>query len=396
MASIQELEQKIQNLEREIIENRQKEQELLAKSDKALDYALHAYRIDHNGYVWVWDTDTQDYRKTKIHLSTPEVEDKSITERKMADDSVSTRTIQNGAVTTPKIKDKNVTNQKIDDKAVTTDKIGDKAITPEKLNERVLKEVIMPPIDRVDRKYKNITDDLQNQIDSFNEHGLSVSNQFGDDPHIGISQKTLTEAFNAVWAKLADITGEVLQGISMKVTPSYYIGEQGATVHITATSIEAAGVFEQIEFYWNDATEPFAKSDEPVRLFEFDTEISDTTLIRCRAKILGVWYEEKKLITHYDSFWLGAGANYQSVMVNANLIPVGHHMRGAYDVTASAGNRIFIILGESLAPAFIRADMNGVEIAFTQSTVTINDNTYVVFTSQDTYQAGTYNIDING
>lgn len=245
-------------------------------------------------------------------------------------------------------------------------------------------------------KAKPYLDDLQNQIDSFNEHGLSVSNMFGDNEHIGISQKALTDAVNRIWSKIADITGEVTQGISMSVSPTYYIGESGCTVHITASTIDLFGIFEELEFYWNAETEPFAKITEPTDTFEFDTEISETTLIKCRAKILGIWYTEQKLITHYDSFWLGAGSTYQSVMTNQNLIPVGHHMRGAYDITASEGNHIFIILGESLAEGFIRADMNGMEIAFTQSTVTIDGNTYKVFTSEDTYQAGTYNIDING
>ena len=182
----------------------------------------------------------------------------------------------------------------------------------------------------------------------------------------------------------------------MVVTPSYYVGEDGCTVHITASSIEAIGIFEEIWFYWNDNTEPFAGSAEPISHFEFDTEVSETTYIKCRAKIMGIWYDEAKLITHYPSIWVGAGNNYQSVMVDANLVQLRQHMRGEVDVTASTGNRIYIILGESLASGFIRADMNGVEISFTEFVVTIDGKNYKVFASENTYEAGTYNIDING
>ena len=69
----------------------------------------------------------------------------------------------------------------------------------------------------------------------------------------------------------------------MVVTPSYYVGEDGCTVHISASSIEASGIFEEIWFYWNDNTEPFAGSPEPVNHFEFDTEISETTYVKCKA-----------------------------------------------------------------------------------------------------------------
>ena len=111
---------------------------------------------------------------------------------------------------------------------------------------------------------------------------------------------------------------------------------------------------------------------------------------------MGIWYEDYKLITHYPSIWIGAGNNYQSVMTDSHIAQLRQHMRGEVDVIASNGNRIYIIIDESLADGFIRADMNGVEIAFTQSTVTIDNKRYKVFASEETYQAGTYNIDING
>ena len=51
---------------------------------------------------------------------------------------------------------------------------------------------------KLSEKIKALFSDLQNQIDSLTIHGMAVSNLFGDDPHIGISQKTVTDAFNKV------------------------------------------------------------------------------------------------------------------------------------------------------------------------------------------------------
>ena len=271
--------------------------------------------------------------------------------------------------------------------AIKTEHIADKQITPEKLSPRVAQEVVRP-----------LYYDLQNQIDAAEIGGIAVSNQFGENNHISISQKALTDAFNKVWAKIEDITGESLLGFQMAVTPEYYIGEEGCNIQVTATTVDTVGVFEELAFYINGiqiwpTTEEEGKN---VSYAEFDTEISETSVVECDAKILGIPYSKQAIITHYSSFWLGAGSTYSDVMKNSNLRPIANGMRGAYNIDLTEGQNIIIVLGESLREGFIRADINGVEIAFNESTVTVDENTYKVLTSENTYQADTYNIDING
>ena len=237
------------------------------------------------------------------------------------------------------------------------------------------------------------TKDLQNQIESAEIGGFAVSNTFGENSHVGMSQKALTDAINKIWSKIEDITGESILGFQMDITPEYYIGEEGCSIHVTANTVETAGVFEEIAFYINGQ---LINHGENVDYMEFDTEINETSVVKCVAKILGVEYEKQAIITHYSSFWLGAGSSYTGVIKNANLRPIKNGMRGAYNVNVAQGDRIIVIVGESLANGFIRADMNGVEIAFTESAVTVDDVRYRVFVSVNTYQAGTYNVDING
>lgn len=230
-------------------------------------------------------------------------------------------------------------------------------------------------------------------LESEHQEGLALSNSFGDSKYIGINQKSLTAAFNKLWSKIEDITGETLQGFNMVVTPEYYIGETGADVHITASTVNINGIFEHIAFYGNGVLITEANN---VDFFEYDFHIDETTVVKCVAKIMGIEYNRQSVITHYSSFWLGCGLTYTDVMNPEHIIPITHHMRSAYDVTAKAGDHIIIIIGEGLAKRFIRADMNGIEIQFVENTITIDDNTYKVFVSENTYQTGTYNIDING
>ena len=266
---------------------------------------------------------------------------------------------------------------KLKEGAIKTEHIADKAVTTEKVSPEFI---------------RYIEEDIQNQIDAIQIGGWAVSNEFGDDPHIGISQKALTAAFNRLWSKIEDITGEAYQGISMVITPEYFISENGCTVHITANTVETNGIFEHIAFYGNGAL--IAEADN-VDYFEYDTEITETTVVRCVAKIMGIDYEQQKIVTHYNSFWLGAGTTYADIMDVSHVIPITNGMKGNYDITVGQGEHIIIVVGDSLRSGFARADMEGVEIPFAESTVTVDGNVYKVFTSVNTYNAGTYNIDIN-
>jgi hypothetical protein len=109
-----------------------------------------------------------------------------------------------------------------------------------------------------------------------------------------------------------------------------------------------------------------------------------------------VEYTRQQVITHYNSFWIGAGDAYQDIMDLEHLIPITEGLRGGHDVEVGEGEHIILILGETFRPEFMRADISFAEILFNESVVTIDGKNYAVLVSQDTYQAGTYNVFING
>ena len=322
-------------------------------------------------------------------VETDDITNKSVTGDKIADRVINWWHIVMKAIRNEHINDRAVDSRTLADNAVETRHIKDKAVTPEKLSDRIVAEVIQPLLDSLRKNDK----DLQNQIDSLVIGGVAVSNEFGDNPHISVSQKALTMAFSRVWTKIEDITGESINDISMVVSPSYFIGEDGCSVHITANTVDTAGIFEHIAFYINGTL--LTEADN-VDYFEYDTAIDETSVVKCVAKIMGVEYTQQKIVTHYNSFWLGAGSAYTDIMKVVNLIPITNGMRGAYDVVVGQGEHIIVVVGESLADGFIRADLNSVEIPFSKSTVEVDGKNYVVFTSKNAYNAGKYNIDING
>lgn len=418
MPTPEELLQKINRLEEELSQQTEKTEQTLEQSRRAAEFAMHAYRVDHYGFIWVWDIDAEDYKKTNMRVMNPVIADRALQSRHIADNAVEGRHMQDNIIEGRMIKSKTLEGRSFKDRAVTTDKLADESITGDEIgpgaatNGKIANDAVqtrnikdrnvtskkidlnaIKPEHVSPATFRELAKDLQNQIDSINAHGVSVSNEFGTDHHISISQKTMTDAINKLWQKLEDMTGEVLQGISMSVSPDYFISEDGCSVHISANTVETNGIFEHIAFYGNGSL--IAEADN-VDFFEYDTEITETTIIKCVAKIMGVEYTRQQIVTHYNSFWLGAGSTYSDIMDVEHVIPITNGMRGAYNVDVAQGQYIIIIVGESLSGGFLRADLNSVEINFTESTVTVDGKDYKVFTSEEAYSAGTYNIDING
>lgn len=87
----------------------------------------------------------------------------------------------------------------IKEQSVKTEHIADNAITPQKVSSDAV---------------QYITADVQNQIDSIQIGGWAISNQLGNDSHIGISQKALTDiigydnAPNTVRGRITNIENE--------------------------------------------------------------------------------------------------------------------------------------------------------------------------------------------
>lgn len=326
-------------------------------------------------------------------VSTGNIADRAVTSPKIAGGAVTNEKLANASVTTPKISEGAVTNSKIGNSAVSSRNLMDSAVTPDKLNAAVMSSLVLPAIHQFTDPINKALAELRQLIGSYNKHGVAVSNEFGTAEDIGISQKALTDALNKVWTKLEDITGEPYTGINMTISPKYFISEDNCSVHIQARTAEANGVFEKISFYVNGS---LAVEAENIDYYEGDIELTETSVIKCVAKIMGIEYMREDVVTHYNSFWIGAGASYADIMDVEHVIPITEGMRGSYDITCADSDHIIIVMAKSMRPAFVRADMNSFEIPFDETTVTINNEEYSMFTSRNAYEAGTYNIDING
>ena len=277
-----------------------------------------------------------------------EIKEKSIGSAKITDklEKGFAFKVKKGSFTSDMLADECITSEKIQAGAVISDKIKDGAVTLSKL--------------------------------SFDIVGSMLS--------------MLTKDINNIWEKISDITGESFNGLSFDVSPKYFISEEPVPVYISAMCGNAHTMFDHIAFYINGIQVYEAVGVDSVA---FQTEISNTSEIKYVATVLGNEYTGAETVVHYNSYWLGAGQSYQDVMTNDHLIPVTRGMKGSYDIHVNQGDRLLIILGSALRDKFVRADMNGFEIPFTEEIISVEDNAYNVLTSENAYVEGIYNIDIN-
>lgn len=272
------------------------------------------------------------------------------------------------------------------------------AIVQEGLNKKILlSQVFESPafssfykllMDTIEQK----CEELDTLIEDIKESKLSLSDQFGDSTAVGITQKTLTESINNIWAKLRDITGDDARELVMTITPPYFISNEGADVHIKATCKDANKVFEKVSLYLNGELLTEAENVESI---DYDTHIDEESTIKCTAQIMGKEYSVEDTIKRYSNFFVGAGKVFTSIMDAEHSVEIGKHK--SINITCEDGDNIYVVIGEELASEFIRLDMNGFEIPFLEGerTVVIDGVKYYIYISSNTYKAGTYNIDIN-
>ncbi len=288
-----------------------------------------------------------------------------------------------------KLGEKVVKTKHIDDGAIETEQIANEAVTPDKLSRSVQNLVVQPAVRQVDQKYQNITNELYSMVESLQVSGIALSNQFGDREDIGITQKSLTKAIGRIWEEISNITGIEYMDFTFTVDPQTVYSEEATTILITADATSSISDFDSIKIYADD--ELIAESSD-INLFTVTHVVNESVRITAEGVILGKTIIKTADMVKDTPFFLGAGNVYTDV-INETCRRVMHEtLEGNYDVTVNNdGEHIYIVVPISKKDEFRRADMNGFEVPVTTTIL----EEYVVYESVNTYNAGTYNIDID-
>lgn len=239
--------------------------------------------------------------------------------------------------------------------------------------------------------YNNKIKALENVMDSFlatASGGEAFSTQFGNSRVMGITQKTLTDAFKNVYKILEDITGESMITVTTTISPNEFSKKEGG--HCNINVVTSFALIDSVKVYLNNSLAPIIE-EYSIESFSRTIELTDTTDVKVIATVLGKPYETNKHIIGMTELFVGAGENYSDIMVSQWNRPYDGNPQGQYNVSVAEGQRIIIVLPTEDAGKIEQIEMNDFNIPMDISTY----GTYTVYTSLNTYQARNYTIDIN-
>lgn len=232
-------------------------------------------------------------------------------------------------------------------------------------------------------------DALETQMQSFlatASGGEAFSNTYGNSEVMGVTQKALTETLDGLYKLIFDALGIEVGDVQISITPDGFFSNEAAVVNIAATA--DYGLFDFVKIYFNGKK---VLEETSIKTFSKDLTIGKTTGIKVEAQVLGKLYTYEKTVTMASDFFIGAGATYEDVYNPQYTRPYDGNPTGQYTINVEEGQRIIIILPTSDVSKIEQIEMNDFNIPMDTTTFGI----YTVYTSLNTYKAGTYTIDIN-
>ena len=275
---------------------------------------------------------------------------------------------------------------KLNEGVIENKHIKDATICARKFAQCVETDWLLPILNAKCKEMMKVVMELRQLVTSYSKSGIALSNEFGSDKNIGMSQWRITQEFKRVWDKLNEITGEPEDGICVKVTPDVFVTEGVGNIQVTVTSNDK--IFEKVKIYVNDK---LAIEKDYTYGFLENLTVTDTSMIKTVVQIMGVEYTDIKVVTKLFPFFIGSGLVWQDAETVDNAQVYRGHLNGSYDMTVkNDGDKIYVIIPKRLAYQMIRVDMNGFEVPM----VTHEDGELLIYESTNTYTAGRYNLDI--
>ena len=237
--------------------------------------------------------------------------------------------------------------------------------------------------------------DLQNQVDSIQIHGMAVSSEFGNDPHIGISQKKLSEEHDERLATengLQDQINAIIMDkaiVNLVTSPSLvFVGEENA-ISLTATTDTPATSIK----IKKDSTEIATGSGLSLNGSDTITpsEAGNTTYT-AEFIIAGLQKVTTKNVEAVYPIMYGGGDEYTDAQIQASIRTTP---AGTYNVVVPNDEEyIFFVVPRTMN--INSAKMSGFDFPLLASVnVEIDGVAYKYYQSANTYDAGTLTIEIS-
>ena len=278
----------------------------------------------------------------------------------------------------------------LEDRLEDIEKNADSLATRQEVVERRMDNTSQT-VSSFDGKYTSITNELYSMVRSLQVGGIALSGKLGDREDIGIHQKTLSKIFDRMWNILEEVTGKEFIEYTLTVDPISAYADGDVDVTITVDCTESVSNFDEVKIYVNNE---LVGEAHDIYTYTKVTPIGKPSVVKVEGTIVGKTIIKEQEVDIETPFFMGSGTQYQDVMNEECRKELIGTLQGDYDVTVKHnGDYIFIIIPTTRREEFRRAklDMNGFEIPIH----TTERTDYIICRTVNTYQAGTYNIDID-
>ena len=262
--------------------------------------------------------------------------------------------------------------------AITVEKLADQAVDARTLNDSVV-------------GWQKLNPDLQKIIASREEGGVALSNEFGDSELIGITQKKLTEAHEDLQAQIDTIISEKAT-VSLSASASTHIVGSSTFTLIASTNTNAESIV--IKQGNNVIATGSGKT-----LTQTITVIQETAAnIIYTAEFTFAGGNKRTVMTtvyFVDKVYVGSGAVYTDVISDSYAQSARRSPAGTYNVTvAENGQYVFFVIPATMS--ITKATLSGFDFPLDAPVnETIDGVSYKVYRSNNTNDAGTYQIVIS-
>ena len=219
--------------------------------------------------------------------------------------------------------------------------------------------------------------------------GGGISQNFGYDPDISISQKTLTESRDNIQSQIDAIVSDKATVSISSSTNTFIVGEKTFTLTATSnTDAESIIIKQGSNIIASGDGKTLAKS----------ITVSQTTagsIVYTAEFTFAGGAKKTATVTVYfvNKIYAGAGSVYTAVTNDAHaLSEAKRSAAGTYNITiAQNGQYVFFVIPSTMSIS--KATMSGFDFPLDAATmVTVDGVSYKSYRSSNTYDAGSYQI----
>lgn len=217
-----------------------------------------------------------------------------------------------------------------------------------------------------------------------------ITQEFGDSNELVISQRVITKKIDDLQDQINNLHPGVI-GVGITANPNLIYDDSSSNVTITA-KMNDNSIADKIEIKIGDT---IIGSENNVSELVITQILNGTTTIKAYAVQSGFDYDASTKVTGTKPYYIGSGTEYNDIVNNSCKQSIKASPSGTYNVTINNnGDYVWFVVPNSMT--INKVTMSGFNFPIeSPQIVEIEGNTYKVYRSSNTYDAGIITIVIS-